>query len=353
MSELIFENGPEEKIRVPEAEEAKDGKPQGMEILNNPVHGMYIPTILLISGSLIMYMTTSYKRTLIFIPIAGFLLAYRFMLAKNNRKVDLNLDHWVKFELDDQFIISKDTCIYTFKLNSENQTLNCPPGHSLVIKAYENEETGDILFELPKPNNKKEEKEEEQHDISKLKEIYRFYNPISSPKTKGTFDLLIKSKINGEFSKKIASSAYKGLQLNFKGFIGTYDHAKSVSDYSKLVLFAAGSGITPILQVITKVLEDKEDVDIEIIYCNKTKKDILLKSELDDIVNQTERINVTYLTDDIDGFLTTEVISSKVGNCDETRFLISGPEDFIKHAKSLLNETYMIQTGGNQQVFVF
>lgn len=35
MSELIFENGPKEKIKVPGAEESKNGKPQGMAVLNN------------------------------------------------------------------------------------------------------------------------------------------------------------------------------------------------------------------------------------------------------------------------------------------------------------------------------
>ncbi|KAL6927106.1 hypothetical protein ACO0SA_003396 [Hanseniaspora valbyensis] len=366
MSELIFENGEEEKLRVPEAEENNGGVDKGMEILNNPIHGMYIPSILMICGSIIMYLVTSYKRCLVFIPMTIFIVLYRFFLAINKKKVNLNFDTWSRFELDDKFIISRDSCIYTFKLGSEDETLNCPPGSSVAIQAFEHEETGEILFELPKENDveEKEESEEEEDaeeketqaplDISKYKEICRFYNPISSSTTKGTFDLLIKSNPNGKFSKKIASNSYKGLQLNFKGFIGTYDHNKSILDYSKFVMLAGGSGLTPMLQVISKIIEDKtKGVDIELIYCNKTKKDILLKNELDEINDSQESINVTYITDDDEGLLSFVDIKDKVEDLENTRFLICGNQGFRDHALDLLSKNYEIDTKGNKQVFVF
>lgn len=362
MSELIFENGKEEKINVGDDSQNDDGVEKGMDILNNPVHGMYVPTILLICGSIIMYLTTSYKRCLIFIPITVFILAYRFFLAIRNKKLDLNLDQWIKFELDDKFIISKDSCIYTFKLNLDNETLNCPPGFSVVIQAFENEETGEILFDLPKEDagtnaaeedSEENEEQKEPVDISKFKEIYRFYNPISSSTTKGTFDLLIKSNLNGQFSKKIASNSYKGLQLNFKGFIGSYDHSKSLSNYSKLVLLAGGSGLTPMLQVISKVLEEEENIDIDFIYCNKTKKDILLKNELDEIDEKHQNINITYITEETEGLLSFEDIKNKVDKVSETRFLLCGNKGFRKHALSLINNNYNIAVKDNEQVFVF
>lgn len=362
MSELIFENGEEEKIKVGDDNESNDGVDRGMDILNNPVHGMYIPTILLICGSIIMYLVTSYKRCLIFIPITVFILAYRFLMAIRNKKQDLNLDQWIKFELDDKFIVSKDSCIYTFKLNSDHQTLNCPPGFSVVIQAFENEESGEILFDLPKEDagtkateEGSEEKVEQKEpvDVSKFKEIYRFYNPISSSTIKGSFDLLIKSNLNGKFSKKIASNSYKGLQLNFKGFIGSYDHSKSLLYYSKLVLLAGGSGLTPMLQVISKVLEEKQDIDIDFIYCNKTKKDILLKNELDEIDEKHQKINISYITEDIEGLLSFEDIKNKVDNISETRFLLCGNKGFRKHALNLLNKNYGITGNDKEQVFVF
>ncbi|KAL6935670.1 uncharacterized protein HGUI_01816 [Hanseniaspora guilliermondii] len=384
MSELIFENGPEEKIDIPAAEGDKNGKPQGMAVLNDPLHGMYIPTFLLISGSFIMYFITSYKRCLLFIPITAFILIYRFTMARLNVKRELNFDTWTELELEDKFIISRDTCIYTFKLNSARESLNCPPGFSVAIQAFEHVDTGDVLFDLPKIKETEVgdedktaedsfvhdyresleeesvllEKEEENvfnlDDPSKYKEIVRFYNPISSNQAKGTFDLLIKSDPKGKFSKKMASNSYNGLKLKFKGFVGTYNHSDSTKEFDKLVMLTGGSGITPMLQVITKSVEDEDSLSIDLIYCNKTKKDILLKQELDDIAQSTKRINTTYITEESVGLLSFHDINSKVDDLQKTRFLICGNEGFNKHVIKLLKDNYKIDPElSEKQIFVF
>mgnify|MGYP001195664913 CR=1 FL=1 len=386
MSDLIFENGPEEKIDLPGLDANQNGKPQGMAVLNDPLHGMYIPTFLLISGSLIMYFTTSYKRCLLFIPITVFILIYRFTMAKLNVKHAINFDTWTELELEDKFIISRDTCIYTFKLDSETETLDCPPGFSVAIQAFEHEDTGDVLFDLPKIQEKTEEntedataedsfvhdyretleensallEKEEEEDIfhiddpSKYKEIVRFYNPISSNKTKGTFDLLIKSDPKGKFSRKMASNSYNGMKLKFKGFVGTYNHSDSIENFDKIVMIAGGSGITPMLQVITKSIEDKDAPSIDLIYCNKTKKDILLKQELDDISESSDNITSTYITEESVGLLSFHDISGKVSDLSKTRFLICGKEGFKKHVLKLLDTNYNIKPNTeDKQIFIF
>ena len=385
MSDLIFENGPEEKINIPGMDDAQAGEPKGMAVLNDPLHGMYIPTFLLISGSLIMYFTTSYKRCLLFIPITVFILIYRFTMAKFNIKHNINLDTWTELELEDKFIISRDSCIYTFKLDSETETLDCPPGYAVVIQAFEHEETGDVLFDLPKIKENAEndatednevedsfvhdyresleedsallEKEEEDvfkiDDPSKYREIVRFYNPISSNSTKGTFDLLIKSDTKGKFSKKIASNSYNGMKLKFKGFVGSYKHSDS-KNFTKLVMIAAGSGITPMLQVITKTVEDSDKLAIDLIYCNKTKKDVLLKQELDEISESEENINTTYITEDSVGLVSFHDINIKVTDLSNTRFLICGKEGFRNHVLKLLDTYYNIKPSSeDKQIFIF
>ena len=75
-------------------------------------------------------------------------------MAKLNVKHAINFDTWTELELEDKFIISRDTCIYTFKLDSETETLDCPPGFSVAIQAFEHEDTGDVLFDLPKIQEK-------------------------------------------------------------------------------------------------------------------------------------------------------------------------------------------------------
>ena len=52
-------------------------------------------------------------------------------------------------------------------------------------------------------------------------------------------------------------------------------------------MLAGGTGITPMLQIITAVLKNEEDkTRITLIYANITAKDILLKEDLEDLANR-------------------------------------------------------------------
>ena len=51
--------------------------------------------------------------------------------------------------------------------------------------------------------------------------------------------------------------------------------------FKNLGLIAAGSGLTPILQIIRAVDQYKLDINISLLFCNKTEDDILLRKELE------------------------------------------------------------------------
>jgi cytochrome-b5 reductase len=60
-------------------------------------------------------------------------------------------------------------------------------------------------------------------------------------------------------------------------------------------MIAGGSGITPIYNVAAEIFRDKEDhVEIIIISCHKTEKDILLRKELEVM---KDRMKIYYMID--------------------------------------------------------
>ncbi|CAI8507488.1 unnamed protein product [Hanseniaspora opuntiae] len=108
------------------------------------------------------------------------------------------------------------------------------------------------------------------------------------------------------------------------------------------------------LQVITKSIEETDSLSIDLIYCNKTKKDILLKQELDDIAESSDKITTTYITEESVGLLSFHDINNKVDDISKTRFLICGKEGFNKHALKLLKDNYNIDPeSSDKQIFVF
>jgi nitrate reductase (NAD(P)H) len=60
---------------------------------------------------------------------------------------------------------------------------------------------------------------------------------------------------------------------------GIISHGGIVDQTNRLIMIAGGSGITPIYQIFRYAFED--GIECEMVYCNKTEDDILLRTELE------------------------------------------------------------------------
>lgn len=64
----------------------------------------------------------------------------------------------------------------------------------------------------------------------------------------------------------------------------------------KIGMIAGGTGITPMLQIITEILKNKDDkTQIYLLFANQTPNDILLKDVLDSYPK--DQVHVTYTVD--------------------------------------------------------
>ena len=74
----------------------------------------------------------------------------------------------------------------------------------------------------------------------------------------------------------------------------------------KLGMIAGGSGITPMLQIVREVCKrkgDRDAVQISLIFANLTEPDILLREELDRLVEENKNFKVHYTLDKASGSL--------------------------------------------------
>lgn len=63
----------------------------------------------------------------------------------------------------------------------------------------------------------------------------------------------------------------------------------------KIVMVAGGSGITPMFNVISHIVADKEDkTEIVLLFCNRSEEDILLRKELEAL---SGRLQLHYMID--------------------------------------------------------
>lgn len=65
--------------------------------------------------------------------------------------------------------------------------------------------------------------------------------------------------------------------------------------FKNIVLIAGGSGITPMWQIITHSLKyDNGDINVYLLFANRTPKDVLLREELDKLAKEHPRFKVWY-----------------------------------------------------------
>ncbi|KAG8850282.1 hypothetical protein FRC20_002092 [Serendipita sp. 405] len=165
--------------------------------------------------------------------------------------------------------ISPDSKIFRFALDKTDRALGLPVGqHVFVRLTRKNGET-----------------------------VQRAYTPVSLQDAQGSIDFLVKIYFpSSEYPQggKMTMGFHEltvGDTVQIKGPIGSFIwEGNGIASWRgvkktarNLGLICAGSGITPILQVLRAVLNDKEDRETKLwlLDSNRTEQDILCREELD------------------------------------------------------------------------
>lgn len=126
------------------------------------------------------------------------------------------------------------------------------------------------------------------------------FHPISSPKSVGYFDVLVRRgqdlDNNDSFSSTLETLNI-GDELAYKGGEFRLNFQSTVSDEIKgITLVGSGSGIAPIIQIVRGILSmnDITVENIEFVWLNEERKDFVLEKELEILELQYyEKFSVT------------------------------------------------------------
>lgn len=172
--------------------------------------------------------------------------------------------------------------------------------------------------------------------------IQRFYTPISFSSDGKYFDIVAKTYPNGKANDLLRSTQI-GDHLTFSGPFGNIFYAENKMlrngneliplKNKKILCIAGGSGITPIYAVLAKL---NKNVDVELVYINRTRQDILLQDKISELPQQ---INIIH-------YLTREN-NTNVSWFNKGRYyplhiaadivFISGPDQFCETYKNLVS----------------
>lgn len=270
------------------------------ELLKQPIHGIYIPIGLILFGTWIFgwqYMPYS----------IGFILVICSMQIYGalQRRSSMHPVKWQDFELLDKTIIGPMTAIYRFKLRKDDEVLEIPTGHSLAC-----------CFNVDG------------------KDEVRYYTPISNQFDAGFFDILVKHYKNGIVTKKLANVQI-GQTVKFRGPFGKLEYIPN--EYKEVDLIAGGTGITPMLQIITRIITNLEDnTKIKLLFANNEEVDILLKDELDNMALKYPDLEIKYITKEFVKKSDFEFFSP---SSSDGKLIVCGPPAFVEHVNDLAKES--------------
>ncbi|KAI8509550.1 NADH-cytochrome b5 reductase-like [Branchiostoma belcheri] len=111
--------------------------------------------------------------------------------------------------------------------------------------------------------------------------VTRQYTPISPLEAKGYFEVLIKVYAAGEMSRYVRTWQVGDL-VEWRGPFGTFTYRPN--QYRQVVMVAAGTGVTPMLQVAGRILGNElDETRVRLLYACRRYRDILLKNSLDEM----------------------------------------------------------------------
>lgn len=231
--------------------------------------------------------------------------------------------------------ISHDTRKYRFGLPSSEHVLGLPVGQHIHLTAHIN---GELTI--------------------------RSYTPVSSDDDKGFVDLVVKvyrKNVHPKFPDGGKMTQHLdelniGDTIAFRGPSGKLQYLGNgkfaikklrkdppkVYNVKKVNMIAGGSGITPMLQLVTEILKRSgDDTQLALLYANQSEQDILLRDELDFLAAKyQEQFKVWYTVDRGSdnwkfsvGFVNDEMIKENLFEpSDDTITLMCGPPPMINFA---------------------
>ncbi|SNR14560.1 fatty acid desaturase [Tenacibaculum jejuense] len=160
--------------------------------------------------------------------------------------------------------------------------------------------------------------------------VSRCYSICSNPNLR-ELKIGVKRVSGGKLSNRILDHVSEGKYVNVAGPFGTFKFKDEI-DVEHHVFIAGGSGITPIISILQKILQDGI-TNVSLIYGCKSEKDIMFHKELIDLQNKYPNQFSLKLTYDL---LTNAYQTELLSHFEKANYYICGPTPMMEASKEVL-----------------
>lgn len=226
--------------------------------------------------------------------------------------------------------------------------------HTLKVKDVRRE-TADavsVAFEVPLAIQHEYQFKQGQYITIKLnvngEEIRRSYSICTSPYSEKELRVAVKEVKDGRASTLINRSWKAGDTVEVMTPMGNFSSVLSGNNKKHYVLFAGGSGVTPMMSILKSVLYIEKQSNITLVYANRDEDSVIFKAELEKLIaDHSDKLKVlnvydnpkTQVSDLQKGLLTPERVKAIVenyGGVNADEYFICGPGPMMENIKQAL-----------------
>jgi ring-1,2-phenylacetyl-CoA epoxidase subunit PaaE len=146
-----------------------------------------------------------------------------------------------------------------------------------------------VEFKIPQHLTEKFQFKAGQHIVFDFKiernKYRRTYSICSSP-YENKLCISVKRQKQGIISNYINDAFFKGFSVNVSEPFGNFYADEQIINSSTIVLWAGGSGITPMLSIAKHIVNSFPHKKVVLVYANKNENSIMFKNEINDLKNK-------------------------------------------------------------------
>ena len=190
---------------------------------------------------------------------------------------------------------------------------------------------------------------EETINGEKLK---RSYSLCSNPFSDELPKVAIKRVADGRFSNYANNNFKAGDLVKVNTPIGNFFADIASYNAKQYVLFAGGSGITPVLSILKSVLTQEVNSKVTLIYANALGTNIIFNDELTSLATTySDRFTRIDHIDADKGLITADLVKSYLGASQQAEYYMCGPQGFMEIVEFTLNGLGVANDKINKEYF--
>jgi ring-1,2-phenylacetyl-CoA epoxidase subunit PaaE len=175
----------------------------------------------------------------------------------------------------------------------------------------------------------------------------RSFSICTTPRS-GVLKIGVKKLPGGAFSEGVVGALHPGDELDVMTPFGKFTTQLDPASTKTYVALAAGSGITPIISIVSTILEEEPHAQVMLVYANRTHRTIMFLDDLHDLkdrfrerfhlvhVLSREQQDVQLFSGRLDGERLTRIMKSLLPAEEVDEWFLCGPQQMVVDLRQVI-----------------